>query len=312
MTPETRERFFGETLNVTILGFSVLALTIAFSILSPAFLIQDNVMSILRQTATVGMFACGQTIVILMADIDLSQASLASLVSITSTMIMTSFGVLPGIGAGLLTGLLFGLIMGLIITKSKVQSFVVTLGMQFTCTGLAYIISDGQVVYNLPEQFLFLGTGMIGIIPFCVILAAVTWVVLHILLSRTTHGRSIYALGGNNRAARLSGIAVDKSRITAWMINGILVALGGLILTARINSGQPELASSDYLMQSIGASVIGGSNLMGGKGGVIGTIFGVLFICILGNGLAVMGINQFIRQIVLGLIIIIPIIKIKK
>jgi len=295
-------------LNLQLLLFILLVIMgIVFSVIVPAFATGGNVLNVLRQSSSLFMLACGQTLVILLAGIDLSQGSLVGLISVVTALSVVKFGAGGGIAVGLLAGAGTGFISGLIIAKGKVQSFIVSLGMLFTLFGVTFLISSGNPILDLPGGFSFIGRGMAGPIPFPVILLAIVAVVFHLLLKQTPLGRNIYAIGGNEEAARLSGVSIDKTRLLAWILNGLLVALGSLILTGRLNSGQPWLGGFPLLLESIAATVIGGTSLSGGRGSMLGTLIGVLFISFLVNGLTLIGMNQFVREIALGAIIVIAI-----
>ena len=285
-----------------LLVIILVAIGIAFTILAPGFATGGNILSVLRQASTLFMLACGQTLILLLAGIDLSQGSVVGLVSVVTALALMRFGTAAGTLIGLLTGAGCGLFSGLVITKAKVQPFIVSLGMLFTIEGIAFIITR-EPIYGLPESFFFIGGGTAGIIPVPVILFAVVAFILYQLLRQTVFGRNIYAIGGNEEAARLSAIRIDRTKILAWVLNGSLVALGSIIFTSRVQSGQP-LAGGGLLLESIGAAVIGGTSLFGGRGGVIQAVLGVLFIAFLVNGLNLMGISIFIKDALIGVLII--------
>jgi len=280
---------------------------VAFAILAPGFATGGNILNVLRQSSPLFMLACGQTLVILLAGIDLSQGSVVALVSMVTAFFLVKFGVAAGILIGFVAGASCGLISGLLISKAKVQPFIISLGMLFSIWGLTYIITEGNPIYWLPESFAIIGGGMVGIIPVPVILFAVVAVIFHQFLMYTPLGRNIYAVGGNEEAARLSGVGVDRVKVLAWVANGFLVALGGIILTSRGGAGHPLLGGFPLLLESIAAVVIGGTSLFGGKGSMLGTLIGVLFIAFLINGLMLLGINQFIREATVGALIIIAV-----
>ena len=280
---------------------------IVFTSLVPAFATGGNILNVLRQASTLFMLACGQTLAILLAGIDLSQASVIGLVSVVTALALMRFGTAAGTLMGLLAGAGCGLIQGLLIAKAKVQPVIVSVGMLFTIYGITFLITAGMPILGLPESFFVIGTGIVGIIPVPVILFAVVAFVFHQLLTRTSLGRNIYAIGGNEDAARFSGIGIDRVKILAWVANGFMVAIGGIILTARVGSGQPWLGGLELVLQSIAAVVIGGTSLFGGKGSMLGTLIGVLFIAFLINGLMLLGMNQFVREVALGAVIIIAV-----
>jgi len=172
--------------------------------------------------------------------------------------------------------------------------------------GITFLITR-MPVSGLPGPFFFIGGGMLGVIPVPVIIFAVVAFLVYQLLKNTVFGRNIYAIGGNQESARLSGVGIHRTKIYAWMLNGALVALGAVILTSRVGSGEPWMGGFDLLLEAIAATVIGGTSLFGGRGGMGGTLVGVLIIAFLVNGLTLMGMNQFIREITVGLLIIIAV-----
>ena len=295
--------------QVKLLGAFVL-MCVIFSILNSNFLTASNLLNVLRQASTLFMLACGQTLVLLIAGIDLSQGSVLGLVSVVTALGLIHFGLLAGILGGLLIGSLCGLVCGLVIAKARVPAFVVTLGMLFIAEGVTLIMTDGQPVFGFPSEvankFFFIGGGLVGIVPVPVILFVLALLFFHKYLKLTRFGRHIYASGGNEEAAHLSGIQVDRRKIIVYTLNGFLVAVGSLILTSRVNSGQPLLGGG-YLMESIGAVVIGGTSLFGGRGGVLHTSIGVCFIAFMVNGLNLLGISTFIKETLIGVLMIVAV-----
>ena len=286
----------------------LVVLLVIFAILAPNFVTISNILNVLRHAAPLFMLAAGQTLVILLAGIDLSPGSVVGFVSVMTGLAMMRLGIPAGILVGLLTGAGCGLVSSLFITKARVQPFIVSLGMLFSIYGITFSITGGNRVPGLPESFFAVGGGMIGgIIPMPVIYFAVVAFAVHQVLRRTPFGRNIYAIGGNQEAARLSGVGIDRTKIFAWTLNGFLVALGAVILTSRVGSGEPWMGGFAMLLESIGATVIGGTSLFGGKGSMGGTIIGVLIIAFLVNGLTLMGLNQFVREITVGVLIIIAV-----
>lgn len=290
------------------LVIALVVLLIIFAILAPNFLTVSNILNVLRHAAPLFMLAAGQTLVILLAGIDLSQGSVVGFVSVMTGLAMMQLGIPAGILVGLLTGAGCGLVSSLLITKAKVQPFIVSLGMLFSIYGLTFSITGGNRIVGLPESFFVVGGGMVGgVIPVPVIIFAVVAFAMHQVLRRTPFGRNIYAIGGNQEAARLSGVGIDRTKIFAWALNGCLVALGAVILTSRVGSGEPWMGGFDMLLESLAAAVIGGTSLFGGKGSMGGTLIGVLIITFLVNGLTLMGLNQFVREITVGALIIVAV-----
>jgi ribose transport system permease protein len=282
------------------------AMFVIFAVVAPGFMTTGNMVNVLRQASSLFMLACGQTIAFLLGGFDVSQGSLVGFVSLVTAFALIRFGTVLGTLIGVLIGAGFGFIMGFLIARAKVlPSFIITLGFLFMIEGVTFIISIRPVM-GLPESFSVIGAGMIGPIPVPVILFALVAIIFHQLLSQTQFGRNIYAIGGNEEAARLAGIRVDQTKIFAWVLDGFLVALGAIILTSRVNSGQPLLGGG-LLLESIGAAVIGGTSVFGGRGGAIQAVLGVVFIAFLVNGLNLMGISAFVKDALTGAFIILAV-----
>lgn len=282
----------------------VVAMTIAFAILAPNFLAISNAANVARQVAVLGMIGAVQTVVIISGGIDLSVGSVLAVANIVMAMGLAQGDILLGVVMALAVGLGFGLLNGVLIGKTKLAPFIVTLGMLSIARGTALTITDGVPIFGLkPSPFGWVGQGYVGPVPSPVIFALITFVLVQILLTRTRFGVNTYAIGGNEQAAILAGINVSRMKIGVYALSGLVAALGGIILTARVNSGQPLLGEGMEL-DSVATVVIGGTYLFGGRGRLLGTFFGVLFVGILQNGLNLAGISTFIQQIVIGAAII--------
>lgn len=281
------------------LPLAVLGLIVIFSTSSDVFLSLQNFRNIGLQAAALAAVSFGQTAVILTAGLDLSVGSIVALVSVTSAMVMVDFGIPAALGIGLLAGLGVGLVNGLIITRLKVFPFIATLAMMSFASGLALNLSGGTPVTGLSVKFSdvayedFLG------LPVPVVVSLVLLGITFVILRYMRWGRNIYAIGGNQEAARLSGIKVDGVKIAAYMFCGFCAAVGALILTARVASGQPTLGTT-LPLESIAAVVLGGVSLFGGRGSVIGVAFGVAFISILSNGLNLLNVSSYTQMMVIG------------
>jgi ribose/xylose/arabinose/galactoside ABC-type transport system permease subunit len=204
----------------------------------------------------------------------------------------------------ILVGALTGIINGLLVSKGRVPAFVATLGMMSAARGLSLIITGGQSIYVFPKSFLnFFGIGYLWFIPMPVVIAAVVVIVAQYILSQTRFGRYVYAIGGNPEAARLAGVKVTLMLIITYMIAGITYAIGGTILTARLNSAQP-IAGVGYELDAIAAAVIGGTSLSGGIGTVWGTVLGALIMGVLRNGLNLLNISSYVQQVLIGTVIV--------
>jgi ribose transport system permease protein len=281
----------------------IVVLAIVFGSLNPNFWSVTNMSNVSRQISILALLALGQTFAILSGGIDLSVGSLLALVSVVCAQAMKSFGLVEGITAGILMGAFAGLVNGVIIARARVPAFIATLGMLVAARGAALTLSGGLPIAGLPREFLVLGAGYIGPFPIPTVIAFVAFVLAHLVLSRTRFGRYVYAMGSNEEAAMLSGINVANYKMLVYITSGMFAGLAGVILTARVISGQPTLGEVQELY-SIAAVVIGGGRISGGVGGIGTTLMGVLVLGILGNGLNLVQVSSYIQNIVIGAIIV--------
>lgn len=287
-----------------IIAFVLLCVTLAVS--NEYFFTTKNIVNVLRQTSINGILALGMTLVILTRGIDLSVGSVLALSGIITASLVHGPDPMPAalaMTAGLAVGLACGTINGLVVARLGVPPFVATLGMLSVARGLTYIYSDGMPIAGLSESFLWLGQGRLFTIPIPVFFFAGVFILLWILLNKTTFGRYIYAVGGSEKSAKTAGIGTRKVLVSAYALAGMLAGLGGLILTARTTTGLPQ-AGQSYELDAIAAVVIGGTSLSGGVGTVRGTLFGALIIGVINNGLDLMGVSSFYQQVVKGVIIV--------
>ena len=281
----------------------IVGLAIVFGAINPNFWSVTNLANVSRQMSILALLALGQTFAILSGGIDLSVGSLLALVSVVCAQRMKEFGLAFGIGAGVLAGGFAGLVNGLIIARARVPAFIATLGMLVSARGAALVLSGGLPIAGLPREFLTLGAGYLGPFPIPTVIAIVAFALAHVILSRTRFGRYVYAMGSNEEAAVLSGINVAKYKMLVYITSGLFAGVAGVILTARVISGQPTLGEVQELY-SIAAVVIGGGRISGGVGGVWTTLMGVLVLGILGNGLNLVQVSSYIQNIVIGAIIV--------
>ncbi len=295
--------------KVGVLPFLLFALIILFSLAESRFMTGSNMLIVGRQATYLAIVTAGQMLTILCAGFDLSVGSSVALTSIVSSSVMVSIaspvaGIIAGIVAGIVTATLVGLANGITIAVFRVSPFVVTLGMMSVIHGLALLVSGGVPIFNLPEQFnMALGVGKVYGMPVPVLVALLIVVVVFILLNRTRIGRYFYALGGNLEAARLSGIAIKKYTCLAYVLCGTLTGITGVMLTARVASGEPNLGAA-LPLESIAAAVIGGVSLRGGEGGVIRAILGAVLIVLIRNGMNLMNISSYLQMVVMGCLLI--------
>lgn len=296
----------------------LIVLCLIFAVLEPAFLKPINIFNVLRQVSIFGLLAIGMTFVILTAGIDLSVGSLLALAGLVAAAVEKgSTGLLTGGGAGeaggyglpaaisaaVVVGLLGGLLQGTAISKLKVPPFIVTLGGLSAFRGMALVFSQGQPISAFREEYRYLGQELIGPVPIPVIIFLGFAVIAFVVLRYTKYGRHIYAVGGNQEAARLSGLNVDRLITSVYVISGFFAGLSGFLLSSRLNSAE-QVAGVGFELTVIAGVVIGGTSLFGGEGGVFGSVVGVLLIGVLGNGLTLLNVSSYYQQILIGLIIV--------
>jgi ribose transport system permease protein len=292
----------------------LLALVIAFSLASENFLTVDNLRNILRQYSVPAILAVGQTIVIVSAGIDLSVASTAALSGSVMGVMYAHEGYPEPVALlmGLAAGFAVGAINGFVITKWRVPDFIATLGAFTAVRGIALLVTDGLPVPDytkakegrtVPETVTTLGAESVFGVPLIAVVAGACALLGWFILSRTTLGRSAYAIGGNREAARVSGIRVERTKWAIYVFSGLMAAIAGFMLTGRQGSAN-ALMGEGMELQSIAAVVVGGTNLFGGEGTIGGTIIGVLIIGVLNNGLNILGVADFWQRVVNGSIIV--------
>jgi ribose/xylose/arabinose/galactoside ABC-type transport system permease subunit len=292
----------------------LLALVVAFSLASESFLTVDNLRNILRQYSVPAILAVGQTLVIVSAGIDLSVASTAALSGSVMGVMYAHEGYPEPVALlmGLAAGFAVGAVNGFVITKWHVPDFIATLGAFTAVRGVALLVTDGLPVPDytkaqegrtVPETVTTLGADSVFGIPLIAVVAAVCALIGWFILSRTTLGRSAYAIGGNREAARVSGIKVERTKWAIYIFSGLMAAIAGFMLTGRQGSAN-ALMGEGMELQSIAAVVVGGTNLFGGEGTIGGTIIGVLIIGVLNNGLNILGVADFWQRVVNGSIIV--------
>jgi ribose/xylose/arabinose/galactoside ABC-type transport system permease subunit len=294
-----------KTIPWSRLGMPVViaVMAIVFGTLNPNFWSATNMANVSRQMSILALLALGQTFAILSGGIDLSVGSLLALVSVVCAQQMLHYGLVPGIVAGVLAGGVAGIVNGLLIAKARVPAFIATLGMLVAARGVALTLSGGLPIAGLPSGFLVLGSGYVGPIPVPTVLAIVGFLLAYVILSRTRFGRYVYAMGSNEEAAVLSGINVPRYKLLVYLTSGLFAGVAGVVLTARVISGQPTLGEVQELY-SIAAVVIGGSRITGGVGGIGRTLMGVFVLGILGNGLNLIQVSSYVQNIVIGTIIV--------
>lgn len=299
--------FLGKLGPVLALVFLIAIVTI----MNPSFLEFNNILNLLRQVSINALIAFGMTFVILTAGIDLSVGSILAFTgALTAEMIVGGMPPAIALLLGVLLGGVLGAVNGLIITVGGAAPFIATLATMTIFRGATYVFTNGNPITGaeMTNSFFFqvIGRGYFLGIPFPIVIMIVAFGILYLLLHKMSFGRKTYALGGNEKAAFVSGIKTKKVTILIYTISGIMASVAGMILTSRLNSAQPD-AGMSYEMDAIAAVVLGGTSLAGGKGRIFGTLIGALIIGTLNNGMNLLGISSFYQQIVKGIVIIIAV-----
>jgi ribose transport system permease protein len=279
----------------------------------PDFLKMDNLLNIANQIAVIAILAVGATLVIITGGIDLSVGSLIALSAVLTTLLIrdyagaeaaSTFGVTACCLAAMALCGLIGAFSGFLVMQCRVPPFIVTLSMMLVASGLAYIISDGQSISQVPEEFVWLGRGadLFGI-PNAVVLMLLLYLLAHILMTRMALGRYIYAIGGNAEAARLSGVPIRRVLLLVYALCGLLAGLGGVVMASQLKSGAPTYGQM-YELYVIAAVVVGGASLTGGEGKIFGTLVGAFIIAVIQNGMNLVGLESNRQKVVLGLVIL--------
>lgn len=290
-----------------LLGLFILIVIV--SILNPSFLEPLNILNLLRQVSINALIAFGMTFVILTGGIDLSVGSTLALSSaFVANMLVSGYDPILSILAGCLLGGVMGMINGLLVTQGKMAPFIATLATMTIFRGLTLVYTDGNPITGLGESMTFqlFGRGYLFGIPVPAITMTIAFAVLWVILHKTAFGRKTYAIGGNEKAAIVSGIKVSRVKIMIYSLAGMLSALAGAILTSRLNSAQPT-AGTSYELDAIAAVVLGGTSLSGGRGRIVGTLIGALIIGTLNNGLNLLGVSSFYQMVVKGIVILIAV-----
>jgi ribose transport system permease protein len=295
---------------ISLIGLLVLCIIIA--VISPRFLTVSNVLNVLTQVSVNAILAIGMSFVIITGGIDLSVGSVLAITgAVVATFAKTGGNILPGVIAAIIIGAAIGLVNGLLVSKGKVQAFIVTLATMTIFRGVTYVYTNGNPISGLGENISFIGNSSILGVPLPIFFIIIVLLIAWYALNQTRFGRYIYALGGNEDSARLSGINTDKIKTLVYVISGITAAIAGIIVTSRIGSASPN-AGTGFELDAIAAVVLGGTSLAGGEGKVTGTIIGALIIGVLNNGLNLMGVNPFYQAIAKGLVILLAVLLDKK
>jgi len=285
---------------------ALILLIIAASMLSDRFLSVPNLLNILRQVAIVGILAIGMTFVILTKGIDLSVGSLLGISVVLYAGLLENYSMAVAIPLGLGAAMLAGLVNGIGVAFARIPPFIMTLGMLSFARGLAFIYTGGTPIPILNENFYSLGNGYIAGIPIPSLILIAVVAVSAVILSLTPFGRSIYGIGSNEEAARLSGVPVNLYKVIVYVISGLVSGLAGLVYASQLSIGTP-IAGQGYELDAIAAVVVGGTSLFGGKGTVAGTFIGTLIIGVLANILNLTGVDPYVQQLFKGALIVVAV-----
>lgn len=296
-----------------LIGFIIIF--VLLSIFANNFLSIKNVVNILRQVSCIGIATIGVGILIIMNCNDLSIGSMFALCGVTAGLMVSTgvagFGLPPVVGyiVGIGTGVLFGLFHGVIVAKGKIPAFIVTMGSLSIARGLALVLAHGMPVGDFPDAFNYLGTASLdsgNMIPLTVLIFFLVIIVMNFVMKKLPIGRYIYAVGGNEDAARVAGINIDKVKIQAYLIEGALVGLAGTLMASRLKSAAPALGAG-YELDAIAGAIIGGVSFTGGIGKVFDMVLGALLIGVINNGMDLLGVQAFYKTIVKGSIIVLAV-----
>lgn len=287
---------------------ALIVLVLVFAISSPIFLTGENVLIITRQVSVVSLLAIGMTMVIITGGIDLSVSSVIAMAGIVTASAMKEMNlsipvaILMGLGVGILTGIINGVLIALL----NMPAFITTMGTMTILRGLAFIYTGAYPVYGLPPAFKSLGQGYLGLIPIPTIILVVIALVASFILRKTVFGRHIYAIGGNESAAKLAGIKVPHIKIAVYILSGFIASIAAVIQAARIGAGMPTVGAG-FELDAVAAVVIGGAAMSGGSGTILGTIIGSVVLGVLSNGLSLLDVDSYVMEVIRGLVVIIAV-----
>jgi ribose/xylose/arabinose/galactoside ABC-type transport system permease subunit len=297
------------TLRRASVFVALIVIGIGLSFVSPYFLTISNLMNVMLQAATVSIVAAGLTVVLIAGEIDLSIGSLIGMTgSVAAVLIIKSNYPVPlGVLLGLLAGLLAGFLNGLATVLFRIPSFIVTLAMLGIAQGAGLLLTNGRPVSGFPATYSIIGQAQFVSIPIPVIIAILVYLIIHLALTKTKFGVEVYATGGSRRAAEMAGIRVNRIIIAVFSISGSCGAIAGIVLSSRLDAGNGNFGATN-LLDAVAGAVVGGTSLMGGVGGVIGTLGGILIISVIRNGLVLINVQAFWQEVAVGLIIVLAVV----
>ena len=303
--------------NIGALPILMVLSLVLFEMSNTRFLSADNLLNISQQSIFLILIALGQMLVLVSGGFDLSVGATVALTSVVSSTAMVAvqaghpdnptLAIAAGCGATVLVGMVVGLANGIGVSLFRVNPFIVTLATSSVISGSTLLISQGNEIGPLPDAFVFnIGSGMIAGMPVSILLAIPAVAIIYLLVNRFRYGRYLFAIGSNPKSALVSGVRVNYQLMLTYILCALLTSFAGLLLTARVSSGQP-LLGAEYPLLSITAAVIGGCSLKGGQGGVIGTLMGALFVTMLANGMDLVRLGSNYQMIALGIILVIAV-----
>lgn len=305
-TPSRSKFSAGDFLREYGILLIIVVLMIGLTLISPSFLTSRNLLNILNQSAPLAIIAVALTLVIVSGGFDLSTGAIFGVASVSAAWLAVNVDPTLGMIAGPLLGLLLGVVNGLIITGFNVHSFLATLASSMVYRGIAVLITGGALIPVRMEEFAWLGRGRVGMVNIAVLILLVFTVAMMVLLNRTTFGRRVIAVGGNEEAAILSGVRTKLVRIACFGLTGFAAGLAGIIAVSRISMGQPQ-AGVGMELEAIAAVILGGTSIYGGAGAIWRSIAGVLLLALIGNGFNILNVNPFFKDLTTGVIIVVAV-----
>ena len=299
-------KYFKDNIGIIIALLAMCIFLVIFPTTRTTFLTPNNMFNILRQNASNLFLATGMTMVIILGGIELSVGSVIALSGCVAAGCVVNLGLPEAVGflAAILVGAIVGMFNGLVICKTDIPPFIVTLASMNIAKGIALVYTQGAPIRCMTDAFKFPGAGYVGPVPTPVILMLIVFVIAALMINRTQLGRHIYAVGGGEETAKLFGVQTDRVKLCAYMISGLLAALSGLFIAARIGIGEPRSGQS-YEMTAITICVVGGVSMLGGKGNILGTFVGTMVVCMISNLMNLMNIDTNAQPIVTGIIILV-------
>ncbi len=290
-----------------LIAFAIMLIFLSFA--TKTFLTPKNLINVVRQVSVNGIIAVGMMLVLLTGGIDLSVGSVVALSGVVAASFAQggNYPVIVPILMGLLVGVLVGAVNGFLIVKVRIVPFIATMGMLSMARGVALVYSNGRPISNLSDAFRFIGSGsLMDALPVISLIMLACFLIGYVVMNKTRFGRYVYAIGGNEKASRVSGLKVDQVKYLVYMLSAVFASLAGVVLAARINAGSPA-SGEGYELDAIAAVVIGGTSLSGGVGTIWGTLLGVLIVGVLNNGLDLLNVSSYFQLITKGAIIVLAV-----